>query len=159
MPRRNVPSRTPYSKTVHFTDPQLKRLQEKVNEKGNLSEIRESVERLETSSSVNIDVLAQKVADLENASAQLKSSDIVGNGSNSYQIGFTATSEDSASYDVSINGLVKSPVSDYTIDLTANSIQFSTAIASGDDIVITQRDGSSFSHEDAIDDFLNALYN
>jgi len=159
MPHRKAPSRTPYTKTVHFTDPQLKRLQEKVNEKGNLSEIRESVERVEISSGVNLDVLAQKVTDLENASAQLKSSDIVGNGSNSYQIGFTATSEDSASYDVSVNGAVKSPVSDYTIDLTTNVVQFSTVVASGDDIVITQRDGSSFSHEDAIDDFLIALYN
>jgi len=159
MPLRKPPSRTPYTKTVHFTDPQLKRLQEKVNEKGNLSEIRESVERVQTSSSVNLDALAEKVSVLENESAQLKSSDIVGNGSNSYQIGFTATSADSASYDVSVNGSVKSPVSDYTIDLTTNVIQFSTSIASGADIVVTQRDGSAFSHEDAIDDFLIALYN
>ena len=159
MPRRKNPTRTPYTKTVHFTDPQLKRLQEKVNEKGNLTEIRESVERLESSSGLNIDSLAAKVTNLENASAQLKSADIVGNGSTSYDIGFSATSSDSASYDVSINGSVKSPVSDYTIDLTANEIQFSSAVSSGSDIVVTQRDGSSFSHQDAIDEFLNALYN
>jgi hypothetical protein len=130
-----------------------------------LTRLNEKVDR-QTGQAIKLDTAEvearqQRIIDLESPPAStdpMPSYQVTAPGGQvTFPVGFDMTSDVAANYDVSINGLVQDPLSDYTIDAFPNEITFTTSPSSGDDIVITQRDTSTFDAEQAISDFLTAL--
>lgn len=85
------------------------------------------------------------------------SDQVTSTGVATYEIDFDMTHDSPTAYAVSINGLSQDPESDFTIDAFTNQITFTQAPAAGADIVVTQRDISSFDTEQAIKDFITAF--
>lgn len=158
MPRRKASLKLDYNVDVAFDVNQdniiesLTRLNEKVDRQAGQSI------KLDTT---EVEALEQRILGLESPPSStdpMPSYQVTSPGGQStFPVGFDMTSDVAANYDVSINGLVQDPLSDYTIDAFPNEITFTTQPVSGDDIVITQRDTSTFDAEQAISDFLTAL--
>ena len=116
---------------------------------------------LNTADFASSSALADAVARLDNLESPVHgvspSDQITATGVATYTVDYDMTHDSPTAYDVSINGLAQDPESDFTIDAEANQITFATPPTAGADIVIIQRDISSFDQQQAINDFLNAL--
>ena len=163
MPRRKASERVEYAINVAFDKKQqnltevLTRLNEKVNRKEDASNLTSLVQVQGDQDAILIDDIQNQINQLQDAGAVMPTDQITATGASTYTVGFDMTSDSEANYDVSINGLVQDPLSDYTIDLSANTLTFGASPTVGADIVITQRDTSTFDAEKAINDFLAAL--
>ena len=59
---------------------------------------------------------------------------ITSTGVATYTVAFDMTSDSEANYDVSVNGLVQDPLSDYTIELAGNTLTFTNPPSAGKQI-------------------------
>lgn len=163
MPRRKASERIEYALNVAFDHNQtnlpevLTRMHEKLNRKEDASNLSTIVEVQTQSSETTIQDIQDQIDAITDTSDSMPTDQITSTGVTVYVVGFDMTSDSEANYDVSINGLVQDPLSDYSIDLSSNTLTFTSAPSAGADIVITQRDTSTFDAEKAINDFLAAL--
>jgi len=163
MARRKQSGRVRYDMNVAFKNGQnnlpeiLTRLKEKVNRKQDSSDLEQIVGANNAYAGIQLGEIQRQIDELVSENAVMPTDQITSTGASTYTVGFDMTSDSVANYDVSINGLVQDPLSDYSIDLSANTLTLTSPPNVGDDIVITQRDTSTFDAEAAINDFLSAL--
>lgn len=163
MARRKQSGRVRYEMSVAFDESQknlpdiLTRLTEKVNRKQDSSDLEQIVSQNDYSNAKQFQGIQNQITEIETTESVMPTDQITSTGASAYLVGFDMTGDSEAQYSVSINGLVQDPLSDYTIDLVTNEILFPTPPVVGADIVITQRNTSTFDGEQAINDFLSAL--
>jgi len=163
MARRKQSQRVRYDMNVSFKEGQgnltevLTRLKDKVNRKQDAGDLEQVVIANQLNSGAQLDDIQNQITQLQDTDSVMPTDQITSTGVETYTVGFNMTSDSEANYDVSVNGLVQDPLSDYSIDLSANTLTFTSSPSTGDDIVITQRDTSTFDAEEAINDFLSAL--
>lgn len=163
MARRKQSGRVRYEMNVAFKEGQnnlpevLTRLTEKVNRKQDAVELERVVDLSIYRNSEQFNEIQDQITELQDDSSVMPTDQITATGVTSYVVGFDMTSDSEANYDVSINGLVQDPLSDYQVSLAGNTLTFTNAPSAGADIVITQRDTSTFDAEQALEDFLAAL--
>lgn len=164
MSRRTTNRNIQHRSTATFSEDQsnlpdmLNRLQREVERKKDAGfDIIEAI-GVDAATTAILNELNQRIENLEAPTEGISPSDqITSTGAPSYVVDYDMTHDSPNVYDVSVNGLAQDPESDYTIDAEANQITFSTPPAVGADIVVTQRDISSFDQGQAISDFLSAL--
>ena len=165
MARRKQSSRVRYEMSVAFKEGQdnlpeaLTRLTEKVDRKKDSSDLEQVLIVTQDASAQKIIEIQDQITELQQADSVMPTDQITSIGATTYAVSFNMTSDSEANYDVSVNGLVQDPLSDYSINISNNSVSFANPPPAGDDIVITQRDTSTFDAEEAINDFLSALHN
>lgn len=163
MARRRQSSRVRYEMNVAFKEGQdnlpeaLTRLTEKVDRKKDASDLEQVVVLSQDLSAAKLEEIQEQITELQESDSIMPTDQITSTGATTYSVGFDMTSDSEANYDVSVNGLVQDPLSDYSINISNNSLSFANPPPTGDDIVITQRDTSTFDAEEAINDFLSAL--
>lgn len=164
MARRRQSSRVRYEMNVAFKEGQdnlpeaLTRLTEKVDRKKDASDLEQVVVLSQDLSAAKLEEIQEQITELQESDSIMPTDQITSTGATTYSVGFDMTSDSEANYDVSVNGLVQDPLSDYSINISNNSLSFANPPPTGDDIVITQRDTSTFDAEEAINDFLSALH-
>lgn len=136
----------------------LNRLKNEVDKKKSAGQSEVDLNTLDFATNEELADALKRLETLESPVLGVSPSDqITSTGAPTYGVDFDMTHDSTTAYDVSINGLAQDPESDFTIDAEANQITFLTPPSVGADIVIIQRDISSFDQQQAINDFLTAL--
>lgn len=136
----------------------LNRLKSEVKKKKSSGQSDIDLSKLDYASNEDLADAIDRLESLEAPVHGISPSDqITGTGVPTYMVDFDMTHDSATAYDVSINGLAQDPESDFAINAETNEITFAVPPSAGADIVIIQRDISSFDQQQAINDFITAL--